>query len=409
MFLMKERKVYPAKLMDEMPKDIELSAATKRLYEKWSASDDRNIELFTNFKYSRVTGIGGGDGTSRRDPSKIIKVDGLYYVYYTRRKTEACPVGIFVQNREDDVPTFDWDLCDIYYATSKDGFHWEEQGIAVGRAEKGEYGDRSVSTPDILVWKGKYYLYFQAFTGYFSSETHDYCGVSLAVADSPRGPFKKMEKPIVEQGESGDWDSKAIHDPYPIVYKGKIWMFYKGENLLEGGKDGSLVRAQGVAIADQPEGPYEKHPLNPILNSGHETFLFPYNEGLAAVLTFDGVEKNTIQYAKDGINFEVMSYIHCPPLAAGVYSPDVYLDNGDANGVAWGLSHIEKGSLDGDMWSYIIRFDCDLDRRIKQSVFREPWQVVGRYPEETYFRENMILPEAEKQRIMEETLKGGKL
>lgn len=284
-------KVYPAKLMKEMPTDIELSAATKRLYEYWPILDDRYNGLHTNFKYSRIKGIGKEEGTSRRDPSKVIKVDGLYYVYYTRRKTEACTVGINVENTSDTIPTFDWDLCDIYYATSVDGFNWEEQGIAVGRAPKGQYGDRSLSTPDILVYKDKYYLYYQSFTGYFSKETDDYCGVSMAVADSPRGPWTKLEKPIVEQGQPGDWDSKAIHDPYPLVYKGKIWMFYKGENLASTGYDNSLVRAQGVAIADTPEGPYVKHPLNPILNSGHETFLFPYNEGIAAVLTFDGVEK----------------------------------------------------------------------------------------------------------------------
>lgn len=403
---MNEHKIYPAKLMDTMPTDIELSAATKRLYEKWPEIDDRKNTLFTHFKYSHINGIGKEQGTSRRDPSKIIKVNGLYYVYYTRRKTEACPVGIHVVNKSDEVPTFDWDLCDIYYATSRDGFNWEEQGIAVGRAMKGEYGDRSVSTPDILVWKGKYYLYFQAFTGYFSKKTHDYCGVSLAVADSPRGPFVKLNKPIVKQGESGDWDSKAIHDPYPLIYKGKVWMFYKGENLGEDGIENSLVRAQGLAIADKPEGPYVKHKWNPILNSGHETFLFPFQEGIAAVLAFDGVEKNTIQYAKDGIDFKVMSKVHIPPIAAGVYSPDAFTDSGDADGVTWGLSHIECGSLDGDMWTYMIRFDCDLDRRIKRSLFQEQWDMVGRYPEATYLRDNMRLPEEMKQQLIEEAMNG---
>ncbi len=402
---MSEYKVYPARLMDKAPEGIELSAATARLYEYWPVPDDRANKLFTNFKYSRITGIGKEEGVSRRDPSKVIKVDGLYYVYYTRRKTEAKPVGIQVENHDDEIPTFDWDLSDIYYATSKDGFNWEEQGMAVGRSSKGEYGDRSLSTPDILVWKGKYYLYYQAFTGYFSKETQDFCGVSMAWADSPKGPWNKCNEAIIQQGNREDWDSMAIHDPYPIVYKGQIWMFYKGENLKVDGEDSSMVRAQGVAIADSPEGPFVKHELNPLLNSGCETFLFPYEEGIVAVLTFDGVEKNTIQYAKDGVDFQLMSHIHVPPLAAGPYCPDAFKDSGDANGITWGLSHIECGTPDGEVYTYIARFDCDLDRRVKRTVFHRQWDMVGRFSEDTYLRPNMTLPETVKQQMIDERIK----
>ncbi|MFI3173506.1 MAG: family 43 glycosylhydrolase [Eubacteriales bacterium] len=382
------------KIKDAMMSKLDsekISAATMRKLKEPELSDDTTNDFFTNFKYSKITGIGKEEGVSRRDPSKIIQVDGIYYVYYTCRKTAHKPVGIFVENTSDEIPTFDWDLCDIYYATSKDGFHWEEQGIAIARSPKGEYGDRSLSTPDILIWKGKYYLYYQSFTGYFKTETQDYCGVSLAVADSPRGPWIKKNEPIVAQGELEDWDSMAIHDPYPLVYKGKIWMFYKGQNLRIGGLEKNLVRAQGVAIADNPEGPYMKHPLNPLLNSGHETFLYPYKEGIAAVLTFDGPEKNTVQYAEDGIDFQIKSHLHVPPIAAGVYSSDAYTDSGNANGVSWGLCHMECGTVDEDVKTYIARFDCDLDRSIKREKFRNQKECIGRFGEETYFRKNMEL------------------
>ena len=35
-------------------------------------------------------------------------------------------------------------------------------------------------------------------------------------------------------GAEGDWDSSAIHDPYPLVYKGQIWLYYKGQPLHRG-------------------------------------------------------------------------------------------------------------------------------------------------------------------------------
>ena len=43
------------------------------------------------------------------------------------------------------------------------------------------------------------------------------------------------------------------------------------------------MRAQGLAIADSPEGPFVKHEMNPIINSGHETCVFPWGEGLVAL------------------------------------------------------------------------------------------------------------------------------
>ena len=34
-------------------------------------------------------------------------------------------------NCSDTIPARDWDLCEIRYATSEDGFTWREQGVAV--------------------------------------------------------------------------------------------------------------------------------------------------------------------------------------------------------------------------------------------------------------------------------------
>lgn len=393
-------KTFPAKSIYKRPEGVLLSPAMERLYTKWPAADDRLNEFFTNFKYSRITGIGEEKGVSRRDPSKVIQVKGVYYVYYTRRKTQFEPIGIDIDNYHDDIPTYDWDLCDIYYATSKDGFDWEEQGIAVGRNEKGSYGDRSVSTPDILVWQEKYYLYYQTYTGYFSASTQDYCGISMAWSDSPSGPWTKVNEELIPQGEKQDWDSMAIHDPYPLIYKDQIWLYYKGENLKIDGEEDSMVRAQGVAIADAPEGPFVKHPMNPLTNAGHETFLYPYKEGIAAVLTSDGVEKNSIQYAQDGLNFELKSFIHCPPTAAGVYSPDAFTDNGNAEGVSWGLSHIKCGFGFANCFSYLVRFDCSLEQNRREKFLVTAEGFHGRYGEDTYFAVNMMLPQEVREEII---------
>ncbi len=397
----KQSKGFSAILPQKKPNDIPLSRAMKRLYDVWPAPDDRRNEFFSNFKYSCVTGIGKGDGdASRRDPSKVLKVNGTYYVWYTRRKTESDPVGM--ADCTDDLPAVDWDLADICYATSQDGFQWEEQGVAVSRSGKGVYGARSLSTPDILAVNGKYYLYYQTFTERFRPETGDYCDVSMAWADSPDGPWHKTDAPVVELGAAGEWDERAIHDPFPLVYKGKIWLYYKGAPFGRGPHN--IVRAQGVAIADSPEGPFTKPAANPVINSGHETFMYPYKEGIAAVVSIDGPEKNTVQYAPDGLNFEIKSMIQLPPIAAGPFCPDAFADNGDGQGVSWGLSHVtilnaSNESGQAAKCSYLVRFDCDLHRRIDRQYFKSDNIRLG---EASFFQKKMTLSEEIKTTILKE-------
>ena len=392
--------------MCESPTGRPLSPAMERAYNYWPHQDDRANEFYTNFKYSRITGIGKDLSVSRRDPSKVIKHNGKYYVWYTRRKTKSNPVGM--DKGTDELPSVDWDLADIYYATSENGFDWEEQGVAVPRSPKGQYGSRSLTTTDILVYKGKYYLYYQTFTRPFSSKTGDHCDVSMAWAESPDGPWTKTTDPIIPLGSEEEWDGGAIHDPYPIVYKGKIWLFYKGQPLKGSKLAETLVRAQGVVIADNPEGPFVKHELNPIINSGHETCVFPWKEGLVALALIDGPEKNTVQYAPDGINFRPMASVTVAPVAPGPYCPDIFEDSGNGMGIQWGICHISDVVI-VDTYrrlvannSFLARFDCDLHREHDNPYFKNPRDQVGRFGEETYFAPKMTLEETEKKKIIDD-------
>jgi hypothetical protein len=217
-----------------------------------------------------------------------------------------------------------------------------------------------VSTPDVLVYQDKYYLYYQAYTIMPGAPgtTGDDCAVSVSVSDSPNGPWTPSNRIVLLNGPKGTWDHYKIHDPYPLVYKDKIYMYYKGEM---GGDP--RVRAQGLAIADTPLGPFEKHPLNPVINSGHETALFPFKEGMAAIVSRHGLEHNTIQYAPDGVNFEIASISSIFPIAPGAYIPDAFLDKGNGRGITWGLCHfrdILKRGGTSQSYSMLARFDCDL-------------------------------------------------
>lgn len=350
---------YPWDIPQSKP-DRPLSAAMERLYDNYLTPRPEDNELFSSFKYTPLEGLdyNNGDGTiSRRDASKIIKENGKYYVWYTRRNTIAPPVGFHrAKEATDVIPSTDWDLSEIWYATSEDGFTWEEQGVAIPRPPKPEVGWRSVTTTDILKWKGKYYLYYQAFME-ASGLKGDHCPVAVSYADSPDGPWTPANQVIIPNGEPGTWDQFSIHDPYPLVYKNKIYIYFKA---AYGDRPEYLV-GNGLAIADDPLGPFTKHPLNPLFNSGHETALFPFKEGIAALVIRNGNEASTIQYAEDGVNFNIASVTSLMPTAAGSYIPDAFNSNGNGRGISWGLCHFTNASeVKGKSHSILARFDCDL-------------------------------------------------
>lgn len=363
--------------------DRPLSLAMERLYTNYLTPRPEDNELFSSFKYTRIKGFdyNGGDGTiSRRDPSKILKENGKYYVWYTKRHTPVPPKG--AKNSNDTIPSTDWDLSEIWYATSEDGFSWEEQGVAVPRPPKPAVGWRSVTTTDILKWKGKYYLYYQGFLE-ASGTKGDHCPVAASYADSPDGPWTPANKIIIPNGEEGTWDQYSIHDPYPLVYKDKIYVYYKAAY----GDRPEYLLGGGLAIADNPLGPFTKHPLNPLFNSGHETALFPFKEGIAALVIRNGNESNTIQYAPDGVNFHIASVTQLMPFAAGAYLPDAFNSNGNGRGITWGLSHfINVTGKRENYHSMLARFDCDLSLDVHDPEMKntQVW-----YGHEVYFGQGL--------------------
>lgn len=349
------QKSFPFVLPKEKP-NRKMSAAMERNYTRYMAPRPEDNELFTQFRYTKLNGLNynNGDGTiTRRDPSKVIFANGKYYVWYTYRHTSTPPQG--AKNSNDTIPSTDWDLCEIWYATSEDGFTWEEQGVAVPRPPKPQAGWRSVSTTDILVWQGKYYLYYQGFLE-TSGKRGDDCPVAVSYADSPDGPWTPHDEIVIPNGEAGAWDQYSIHDPYPLVYKDKIYLYYKSD--FDG--DPRLVRMQGLATADNPLGPFTKHPLNPVINSGHETTLFPFKTGIAALVIKDGNEHFTVQYAEDGVNFEIASIVSLMPTAAGPFIPDAFTNTKDGRGITWGISHITNATDWNHNHAVLMRFDCDL-------------------------------------------------
>jgi len=381
---------FPFVLPKEKP-DRKMSLAMERNYDNYPAARPEDNELYSQFRYTELKGLNynDGDGTiTRRDPSKVIFANGRYYVWYTHRQTSTPPRG--AERSNDTIPSSDWDLAEIWYATSEDGFTWEEQGVAISRPPKPQVGWRSVSTTDILIWEEKYYLYYQGFME-ASGKRGDDCPVAVSYADSPDGPWTPYNKVVIPNGDEGDWDQYSIHDPYPLVYKDKIYLYYKSD--FDG--DPQLVRMQGLAIADNPLGPFTKHPLNPVLASGHETTLFPFQEGIAALVIKDGNEHFTIQYAEDGVNFEIAAITSFMPIAAGPYIPDAFTNTTDGRGITWGLAHVTNANKEpGQQHSILLRFDCDLSLDIDDPEMKKHSHAYSHKPD-FFYRFNL----SDKQKI----------
>lgn len=332
------------------------SAATIRMERYY-----QGIDFHCEFRYSPAYGLEQTAGLTRRDPTSVVYADGRYHIWYTRSVGQHWGFD----SGNPDAKTWPWDQADIWHATSPDGVFWEEDGPAVTRGTAGSYDDRSVFTPEILKCEGRFFLVYQVVSHPYLRANRE--SIAMAVADSPYGPWEKTAAPILQPSAPADWpvnpnnpldgeptgqfDDLRVHDPCLFFRKNQFWLYYKGEHIAEEWNLGGRDIRWGVAMADNPEGPYERCKYNPITNTGHETLLWPYRGGMVALLTNDGPERQTIQYAPDGINFEIMAVISDPPVAAGPFrSEDV--DSSPLAGIKWGMCHY-VGQGDG----YIGRFD----------------------------------------------------
>ncbi len=365
------------------------SASYKRFREGKIRYEKHN-EFNTQFKIVQIEGFDFDKGVERYYPSSIIKVDSLYYMWYSKPMANAEVVG--PNDATDTKRAFHWDLCEVWYATSTDGYKWEEQGIAIQRGKKGNYDHRSVFNPEILVSNGKYYMAYQAAGSLKDArwaKTFKTAGdfvpnvIGMSVSDSPNGPWKALGEPILKPGNQKAWDGEVIHEPTFFVKGGKYYLYYKSDGRLpwktnitpgEFNKEhADMPLATGVAIADNPEGPYIKSKFNPVLMGGHGGMVWPYRNGVCATLP-EGPERNSILFSEDGINFHPVIQGMTVPKGGGCYRAGNFtdIDIKEGQGVQWGISHEFYPNY------HFVRFECNLSLEHGNKVNKE-YQKVRNY------------------------------
>jgi hypothetical protein len=317
-------------------------------YEKPAIQTADPLLDHVDFIYSPAEGLGPQPNVCRRDNSDIIKVGDTYYVWYSKVRNEP-NVYMYPSGYS----------ATVWYATSQDGHKWEEKGQALAVGKPGAWDEGGVYTPNILRADGKYYLTYDGAAKNHSEQS--FCGEGMAISDSPDGPWRRIaENPLnwpIKSDDPNCFNNFRVCDACLLIRDGKYWWYYKGR----GENKTPFQTRMGVAVADSPAGPYIKHD-GPITNGGHEVLCWPYREGVMSLVTQCGPDKDTVQYALDGINFKICSHFTDPPMAPGAYRPDAFTNSRNARQIEWGLSM----KLTKD--PYLVRFDCQWSSGDKKAV-----------------------------------------
>lgn len=289
------------------------------------------------YRATALTGIGFAPELDRQDPSNVIRVGELYYVWYTQRPAARHPFA-----------------STIYYATSADGYNWIDHGQALGRGPAGAWDSFGVITPYVAAVGGRYYLYYTATSDVEPFSTNGTLRhIGVATAESPDGPWlRSSSNPILSpSSDPSQYDSLLVDDTHVIVRGGRYWLYFKGRSP----KLRPDETKWGLAIADDPTGPYHKHEGNPVLGSGHTVCVWPHREGVGALVDNAGPERFTVQYAVDGVHFQRAASLEFVHTGCGPYDPDAFTDTPYGRGISWGVTQERSnGRL------YIVRFDCEL-------------------------------------------------
>lgn len=180
--------------------------------------------------------------------------DGLYHLYYSRWK-KMYGFLAWVTNSE------------VAHATAKkaDGpytFH----DIALPARGKEYWDGLNTHNPTIHFFDGKYYLYYTGNTGdginkkdglNFSHRNNQRIGV--AVADSPNGPWKRFDKPLIDVSQcDSDYDALMVANPSIARTPDEHYlMVYKAVGKKKEGIFGGPV-VHLCAMSDSPIGPFLK-------------------------------------------------------------------------------------------------------------------------------------------------------
>lgn len=193
--------------------------------------------------------------------------DGKYHLFYSRWKKEygflAWVTHSEIAHAVADRPEGPYTFSDLTLP-ARGAQYWD--GL-------------NTHNPTIHRFNGKYYLYYTGNTGdgrnmkKSLNPTHrNNQRIGVAVADSPYGPWKRYDKPLIDvSADTTAYDALMTANPSVTqMADGKYLMVYKAVGKKKKGTWGGPV-VHLCAISDSPTGPFIKNP-KPIFTAEGSSF-----------------------------------------------------------------------------------------------------------------------------------------
>ncbi len=213
---------------------------------------------------------------------------------------------------------------EIAHAVAESPFGpWQHADVALP-ARGNTYWDGSCThNPTVLKVDGKYYLYYMGNRGDqtvvkpLNWDHRNQQRIGVAVADSPSGPWKRFDKPVVDiSADPNAIDALCVSNPAITVRPdGGVLMVYKTVAKKLKMPSGGPVGAS-VALADHPTGPFEKLDVQPFAVPGErfaaeDPYIWYGEDRYWAIVKdrnghFTGIKGFTLALfqSNDGINWE---------------------------------------------------------------------------------------------------------
>lgn len=237
--------------------------------------------------------------------------NGKYYLFYSRWPRSS---GHFAWATESEIA--------LAVSDSPTGPYKHVKVILPKRDKK--FWDADVThNPTVYKFGKKYYLYYMGTRGtakFTKPVTMQDSGwwvyrnnqrIGVAVASSPTGPWKRMDKPLIDTTMHSFDHQVATNPAVTQRTDGTYQMIYKG--VAEGKMPFGGKVSHGIAIAEHPEGPFRKLPNRIFVKDGvqfpaEDPFIWYQNGRYRAIVKdMKGVFTNSgtslaLFESEDGIN-----------------------------------------------------------------------------------------------------------
>ncbi len=295
--------------------------------------------------------------------------DVLYHMFYSR--WPKAPGWVWVSHSE------------IAHAVSESPFGpFEHKDVALPVRGEEYWDGLCTHNPTIHKFDGKYYLYYMGNTGdgkLLGSPGKEQLNwvhrnnqrIGVAVADSPEGPWKRFDTPVMDISQNDDaWDSLMTSNPSVCRRPdGGYLMVYKAVGKQFDPPNGGPV-VHCIATSDSPTGPFTKYP-NPVFMFEGERFPAedPY------IWYQDGKYRAIVKRIKHIENKRVFSLVHYDSTDGFDWQPGKYHDISERT-VTWEdgevqqFDHLERPQVfieNGEPVALLCATDTYDENRVRHS------------------------------------------